>query len=974
MRRRRSRTSTATRRASACSKPSSRLLRNAAAERPLALVLDDVHWADHASLLLLEFAARQLADAPLLLVATYRTPDAHARRSASDAIGELVRLPGTSALTLSGFDVAEVRRFVEEAGHIPVSEHLARALHERTDGNPFFLSETVRLLDSPDGSPDADAIAQMPGTIRAAIARRVNLLPGDARTLLEVAAVIGRDFEEGVLAEAAQTTPGEVAAQLSLAQRSGLTSQVTASRAPRHRFVHTLVRDVVYDELGLDHRRVLHARVGESLERVHRDHIEEHVETIARHFVDAIPSYDPARAVESCKAAGTRALDLFAYENAQSLFATAIELLPLVEEREVGLELDLVLLEAEALERAGREPAAQRVYLRAVELARRDGDGERLAAAVVGLSQTFYFSTSGGGGAVARDVLFEEALAAISADDSATRARLLATFAEEQVLDRPINARRVIADEALAMARRIGDDANFELRRELLGVRSREPRELRGAGRAGRRDAPPCPQTCRPPSRALGCRLALGPRARSRAGRSDRRRVERHEGCRRADQQRSRRWEVLRSECVVLTLEGAFDEAEAAAIAAVEAVDSGNAPGEAETFAAQIGLLRFLQGRFHELLEPLRTMVEGSPLAQIWEAALVAALAEIGHWEEARSRLERLLPEAGSAQNVPSNTNTLFVLASLALASNLLGDQPRARSVYDALRPYDDRIVTIGGIVAVAGPVAYYLGLAAMCLGRHDDAIGHFERAITVAGRVDGRPFVAMARAGCAETLVARKADGDVGRAAALAEDARRDAVDIGMDRVRERAERVGSIVEQHGRVVAARVRFGAPPDTFVGRHRELATLDELLARPGLVTICGTGGVGKTRLAQEASASASLRFERSWFVPLVGLAGDDAIAPALEAAIAPFTRGRQHDQPIRDRRPTRTRRRRDRAANRAAGGRQLRARPCRGRCRCTAAAGALPEPHRAHDEPRATVDPWRARAGASAPRRRRAGC
>ena len=438
------------------------MLRSAAAERPLMLVLDDIHWADQASLLLFEFAARQLADAPLLLVATYRTPDAFARRSVSDAIGELVRSPGTSTMALTGFDVDDVGRFAEESRHAPVSGQLARALHERTDGNPFFLSETVRLLEPQHESVDTDTLVKhMPATIRAAIASRVSRLPDDARALLEVAAVIGRDFEERVLAEATQTTAGDVAAYLAVAQRSGLTAELTASRVPRHRFVHALVRDAVYDELALDHRRELHARVGDALERVHPDHIDEHLETIAYHFVDAIPSYDPARAIECCRAAGARALDLFAYENAQALFATAVELLPLVDEHEIGLELDLALLEAEALERAGREPAAQQVYLRAVELAQRDGDGERLAAAVVGLSQTFYFSTSGGGGVAARDVLYEEALAAIPADDSATRARLLATFAEEQVLDRPVDARRVIADEALAMARRIGDDATL---------------------------------------------------------------------------------------------------------------------------------------------------------------------------------------------------------------------------------------------------------------------------------------------------------------------------------------------------------------------------------------------------------------------------------------------------------------------------------------------------------------------------------
>ena len=156
-----------------------------------------------------------------------------------------------------------------------------------------------------------------------------------------------------------------------------------------------------------------------------------------------------------------------------------------------------------------------------------------------------------------------------------------------------------------------------------------------------------------------------------------------------------------------------------------------------------------------------------------------------------------------------------------------------------------------------------------------------------VASRVDGRPFVAMARVGCAEALVVRNADGDVDRAAALVEDARRDAVDIGMDRVRGRAERICSLGEEQRAVADVRRRFGAPADAFIGRRRELDVLQESLGRPGLATITGAGGVGKTRLAQEGAAQASPRFERSWFVALAGLSDDDGVATALEAEIAP---------------------------------------------------------------------------------------
>jgi predicted ATPase len=121
-------------------------LRSAAADRGLVVVLDDLHWADRASLLLLGFVAGELADTRLLVIGTYRDVEVDRRHPLSDTLAELYRQPATSYLSLSGLDQGEVGRFIAGVTRTDPALDLVAAVHGQTEGNPYFVSEVVRLL------------------------------------------------------------------------------------------------------------------------------------------------------------------------------------------------------------------------------------------------------------------------------------------------------------------------------------------------------------------------------------------------------------------------------------------------------------------------------------------------------------------------------------------------------------------------------------------------------------------------------------------------------------------------------------------------------------------------------------------------------------------------------------------------------------------------------------------------------------
>ena len=169
-------------------------LKKAAETQPLVLILDNLHWADRTSLLLLEFLAPELERSHILVMGTYRDVDVSRRHPLSQTLGNLIREHLFQRVQLRGMTLEEVGRFIEITADTNVSPEIVDAVHSRTEGNPLFVSEVVRLLKQ-EGFEEAQSWdVRIPEGIRDAIGRRLSRLSEQCNQVLTTASVVGREF------------------------------------------------------------------------------------------------------------------------------------------------------------------------------------------------------------------------------------------------------------------------------------------------------------------------------------------------------------------------------------------------------------------------------------------------------------------------------------------------------------------------------------------------------------------------------------------------------------------------------------------------------------------------------------------------------------------------------------------------------------------------------------------------------------
>ena len=252
------------------------------------MVLDDLHRADGETLAILADVTADLAASRILVLATYRP--AEASEQLSGCLAALAaREP--ARVTLGGLDAAAAGELIQATCTRPVDEQTARVIAERTGGNPFFIRETARLLDS-EGA--LAATTEVPAGVREVLQRRIARLPATAQTILRQASVIGTETDADVLADVAGA---EEHVLLDAIEAGLLTGLVTEPGPGRIRFAHALVRDTLYDGLSRLRRSRLHARAAEAIER----HSPGEVAALAYHFAEA--GTDPVKAARYCRLA-----------------------------------------------------------------------------------------------------------------------------------------------------------------------------------------------------------------------------------------------------------------------------------------------------------------------------------------------------------------------------------------------------------------------------------------------------------------------------------------------------------------------------------------------------------------------------------------------------------------------------------------------------------------------------------------------
>jgi DNA-binding CsgD family transcriptional regulator len=766
-------------------------LQTAAARRPLLLVLDDLHWADVPSLALLRFMSRELDGTGPLVVGSYRQGEVDQGHPLLAAVADLTR-GQYRWLRLGGLGQQDVASFVALVAGAEPSAELAAEVYRQTDGNPFFVTEVVRLLAS-QGRLDPAAMGAavleggLPEGVRAVVAERLGHLSEDCRRILEVAAVVGRDFELRVLQPASGLDTERLLVLLEEAEAVRVVGAVPDGLS-RWRFAHALVREVLYEGLLAARRVRLHGLVGEALEAVYAADPGPHLAELAHHLVEAAPGSEEtaAKAVQMATLAGRRALEVLAWEDAAELFERALAALELAERPGPQQRCELLLAVGEARMAASDVPAARIAYQQAGELARRIGSPEALARAGLGLGSEF---TSGIVDPVQVGLL-EEALTALGEADSPQRARVLAGLARALVSTPQVERRLALSEDAVQMARRLGDPATLAavLFGRHLAVWGSERAEVAGERLAIATEV-------------VGLAEQIGDREMALRGRGLRRidllelgdlisyDADLAAAERAAEELRQLRyrWQLPLAHATRALLAGRFTQAE-------ELMEQGLAAGRragdqavGNYYTGVIATLRFMQGRFGELIELTRDAATRFPAMVVFRTALAATLAEAGRADQARVEVERLA--AGDLAAVPRDPAWSFSLACLALACYHLGEAETAVKLYGLLEPYADRNIVTGRVGAIClGPAAYFLGLLDLTRGLPEQALRRFQHAAALADRMQGRPMVAMSREGQARALLALDRPGDRQQAAALLDEVAATAQELGIFGLGERA------------------------------------------------------------------------------------------------------------------------------------------------------------------------------------------
>ena len=720
-------------------------LRGRAAQRPMVIVVDDLHWADVSSLRLLVFLARQLHDAAALVIGTYR--DVEVMADDHPARPLLAELAGQAELIqLTGLTAEEVGQLIEKVCGERPQAPLITTVHDRTAGNPFFAQQIARLLAAQGAPLDRAPVTGVPPAVGDVLARRLARLPGRAVDLLGVASVVGRRFPIATVAAIAGV-PAETAVPL---LDSTVRAAVLEQDEPGHlRFSHDLFREVVYDGLPAARRPALHLSVAGRLEE-HAGPAATAAE-IAYHRSMAWPLGDRDRAVAALIAAAQEATAGTAFDEAAVHLRRAVD----VAGGPVAVELATLCEYGDALRRAGQGGDARAALLGAAARARAAGEAALFARAAFGAHRVTTVTESSRSEVIA---LLEEALAALeleeAADGDPARWLLSASLARELAdgPDRDLPRAVDFARAAVDGARRTGDASVLAYALfALADVRwapgtAAERLEIAGELAAAAAAAHETELVLEGRLCRLVALLELGDPYFT---------VELATFIGLAEQAAIPRYLYLaRSrQATAMSLTGPF---EAADQAIEEAAAYGERIGEPDNWGVQASQLAGLAYIRHDWTRLSQLAAARGQAIMPPEFALhlrAWLLLEAGE-KAAAAALVASIPDGPTMTMYRwRHTAMLTSDAELAVAA---GDRNRCAARYEQLLPMADEFAVVGAAVFTTGPVALQLGLLAAALGRWDDAAAHLDDAIWRCDRLGAALLADRARAELARVRAAQ--------------------------------------------------------------------------------------------------------------------------------------------------------------------------------------------------------------------------
>ncbi|HEV7610486.1 MAG TPA: AAA family ATPase [Steroidobacteraceae bacterium] len=708
-------------------------IHQAAQQVPITLVLDDLHWADVPSLSLLEFLHQELMSSRLLIVGTYRDADASRKTPLLSTLGGLGRDGGVQRVHLAGLSQSAIGEVAEQLCDTNLPESAIKMIYQRTDGNPLFAIELIKvLIDESAGTAIAAMPARIPAGVRETIGRRLSRLSDRCNELLCVAAVYGRQFTAREIAAAVNEDMQSVLTVLEPAIQAGIV-QPDADAHGSYQFTHALIRETIYEDLPAADRLRLHGRAGDALVSVHSAHLEYSLTRIAHHYHEAAELGNADNAVVYALRAADSAVRMYAYEDALLHYDRAIETL-----ESGGMMHDerlarAYILKGSALKELGQIQRSIEVLLEAVNRTRMLGSAELLVDVLMLLAMSSQH--------VAQQhivPLLERALAVLPGD-SVHRAKALATLAFAQRTATDKSRVQLLVDKALDMAGRSCDAAArcacYQL--TVMALRG-NPESLHRRLLLG--------QDYIAVSRSTGSEDLLADAYHWQAlnyfesGQLE----ELEDLLAHYDNLSTARFGLHQYRTgtyrvTLALLRGDWTGLESRIEGLLQVGMKTRRDDADGVYGAQMFALNRDLGRLHALAPQIKEVAE-SAARRMWEPGLMLICAEIGLLAEARGILDRLVERDCCALRRDDMYMTCLVFCAETCCA--LADAGRAESLYRLLLPYEGQTANHPTAVCF-GAAELYLAMLACTANWPELARKHFDNALTLNRGMRAWPFLA---------------------------------------------------------------------------------------------------------------------------------------------------------------------------------------------------------------------------------------
>jgi DNA-binding SARP family transcriptional activator len=704
------------------------LLRRIASRRPLVVILDDLQWAEPTALLLLRQLVRTLADAPVLVLASRRDPGEQVSDQLRTTLAELEHGEITH-LRLTGLNEAELAELVVAATRAAPDPELRRVtgrLRDETAGNPLYASQLVRhwmdlgrAAESQHGRPTMVMPEGVPPSLREVVWSRVRTLGQDVYAVLAAASVLGLEFPEDVLLETLDLPEVTVLGALDGAVAAGILIDLRSVRRAM-RFVHALVANAMYSEIGPSNRARMHERVVRALAKDDEAPHPDVVLQLARHC--ALAGL-PEEALHWSISAGDHAFEHLAPTEAAHHYRVALNAAEALH-RPDAQRADLLVRLGHAQFRSG-DPLARDNLVQGAKLARRSGQNQTLirAALVVDLGIPRLSSF------IQESEIIESALEVADQADTVTYARLLALLSKSLTFTSHVDRRVALAHRALRMAEE-SDDPTL-----LAGVTPSVLTALWAPGNERLRNevaarALSAAEASGDPLLQFGVNLA----ARQIAIESGDPVMAAHNLTRlRAIAQSVGEpylgWLIVLCDAFEAMMTGRLSDAEALAARALELGLQIGAPDAFAMYAAQFLVLRTFGGRHGELFSLVEQAARENPTVLPFKLAYGIISVTSGDADIAREILYEGMKKDLSSLGV-DNIWMTSVIGYVIIALGL-DDRDAAAQLLPVIEPYAS-VISFNGVTS-QGPVSAYAGKLASLLGRQEEAESHLRSALATA-------------------------------------------------------------------------------------------------------------------------------------------------------------------------------------------------------------------------------------------------